>query len=47
MRNALRTYPARPATFQGRPAVQIRDPKNEIEYWVEITEEPDAACRSS
>lgn len=45
MRNALRTYPARPATFQGRPAVQIRDPRNEIEYWVEITEEPDSAGR--
>lgn len=45
MRNALRVYPARPATFQGRPAVQIRDSKNEIEYFVEITEEPDSAGR--
>lgn len=45
MRNALRTYPARPATFQGRPAVQIRDSKNEIEYWVEITEKPDTGGR--
>lgn len=45
MRNALRVYPARPATFRGRPAVQIRDTKNEIEYWVEITEEPDSAGR--
>ena len=45
MRNALRTYPARKATIQGRPAVQIRDSKNEIEYWVEITEEPDSAGR--
>ena len=45
MRNALRTYPARKATMQGRPAVQIRDTKNEIEYWVEITEEPDSGGR--
>lgn len=45
MRNALRTYPALPATFQGRPAVQIRDPKNEIEYWVEITATPDSGGR--
>lgn len=45
MRLALRTYPARKATIQGRPAVQIRDAKNEIEYWVEITEEPDASGR--
>ena len=45
MRNALRTYPARKATFQGRPAVQIRDTKNEIEYWVEITEKPDSSGR--
>ena len=45
MRNALRTYPARPATIQGRPAVQVRDTKNEIEYWVEITEEPDSSGR--
>nr|DAD69265.1 MAG TPA: putative ATPase subunit of terminase [Myoviridae sp. cte0t5] len=45
MRNALRVYPARPATFQGRPAVQIRDSKNEIEYFVEITEEPDSSGR--
>ena len=45
MRNALRTYPARPATIQGRPAVQVRDSKNEIEYWVEITEEPDSGGR--
>ena len=45
MRNALRKYPARPATIQGRPAVQIRDDKNEIEYWVEITETPDAGGR--
>ena len=45
MRNALRTYPARPATFQGRPAVQIRDSKHEIEYWVEITDEPDSSGR--
>lgn len=45
MRNALRVYPARPATFQGRPAVQIRDTKNEIEYFVEITEEPDSSGR--
>lgn len=45
MRNALRTYPARKATIQGRPAVQVRDTKNEIEYWVEITEEPDSGGR--
>ena len=45
MRNALRTYPARPATFQGRPAVQIRDNKNEIEYFVEITENADTSGR--
>lgn len=45
MRNALRTYPARKATIQGRPAVQIRDTKNEIEYWVEITEKPDSGGR--
>ena len=45
MRNALRTYPARPATIQGRPAVQVRDTKTEIEYWVEITEEPDSGGR--
>lgn len=45
MRNALRIYPARKATFQGRPAAQIRDPKNEIEYFVEITEEPDSSGR--
>ncbi len=45
MRPALRTYPARKATIQGRPAVQIRDSKNEIEYFVEITEEPDASDR--
>ena len=45
MRTALRTYPARKATIQGRPAVQVRDTKNEIEYWVEITEEPDSAGR--
>lgn len=45
MRNALRTYPARKATIQGRPAVQVRDTKNEIEYWVEITDEPDAGGR--
>lgn len=45
MRNALRIYPARKATIQGRPAVQIRDSKNEIEYWVEITEEPDSGGR--
>lgn len=45
MRNALRVYPARPATFQGRPAVQIRDSKNEIEYFVEIAEEPDSSGR--
>lgn len=45
MRNALRTYPARKATIQGRPAVQIRDSKNEIEYWVEITEKPDTGGR--
>ena len=45
MRNALRTYPARKATIQGRPAVQIRDNKNEIEYWVEITEKPDTGGR--
>lgn len=45
MRAALRTYPARPATFQGRPAVQIRDEQHEIEYWVEITGEPDPAGR--
>ena len=45
MRPALRTYPARKATIQGRPAAQIRDAKNEIEYWIEITEEPDASGR--
>lgn len=45
MRLALRTYPARKATIQGRPAVQIRDSKNEIEYWVEITEKPDSSGR--
>ena len=45
MRNALRTYPARKATIQGRPAVQVRDTKNEIEYWVEITEKPDSGGR--
>jgi hypothetical protein len=45
MRNTLRIYPARKATFQGRPAVQIRDTKNEIEYWIEITEEPDSSNR--
>lgn len=45
MRTALRTYPARPATFQGRPAVQIRDNKNEIEYFVEITENADPSGR--
>lgn len=45
MRNALRTYPSRKATIQGRPAVQIRDSKNEIEYFVEITEEPDSSGR--
>ena len=45
MRNALRTYPARKATIQGRPAVQVRDTKNEIEYWVEITEKPDSSGR--
>ena len=45
MRNALRTYPARKATIQGRPAVQVRDTKNEIEYWVEITAEPDSGGR--
>lgn len=45
MRNALRVYPARKATFQGRPAVQIRDSTNEIEYFVEITEEPDSSGR--
>ena len=45
MRNALRVYPARKATIQGRPAVQIRDSKNEIEYWVEITGEPDSGGR--
>lgn len=45
MRNALRTYPARKATIQGRPAVQIRDTKNEIEYFVEITEKPDSSGR--
>lgn len=45
MRNALRTYPARKATIQGRPAVQVRDTKNEIEYWVEITETPDSGGR--
>ena len=45
MRTALRTYPARKATIQGRPAVQVRDTRNEIEYWVEITEEPDSAGR--
>ena len=45
MRNALRTYPARRATIQGRPAVQVRDTRNEIEYWVEITEEPDSGGR--
>lgn len=45
MRNALRTYPARKATIQGRPAVQVRDTRNEIEYWVEITEEPDSGGR--
>lgn len=45
MRTALRTYPARKATIQGRPAVQIRDTRNEIEYWVEITEKPDSSGR--
>lgn len=45
MRNALRTYPARKATIQGRPAVQVRDTRNEIEYWVEITDEPDSGGR--
>lgn len=45
MRNALRIYPARKATIQGRPAAQIRDTRNEIEYWVEITEEPDSGGR--
>lgn len=45
MRNALRTYLSRKATIQGRPAVQVRDTKNEIEYWVEITDEPDAGGR--
>lgn len=45
MRNALRTYPARKATIQGRPAVQVRDTKNEIEYFVEITETPDSGGR--
>lgn len=45
MRTALRTYPARKATIQGRPAVQIRDTRNEIEYWVEITGAPDSAGR--
>ena len=45
MRTALRTYPARKATIQGRPAVQIRDTRNEIEYWVEITETPDSGGR--
>lgn len=45
MRNALRTYLTREATIQGRPAVQVRDTKNEIEYWVEITEEPDSGGR--
>uniref|UniRef100_A0AAU8B2D2 RNA polymerase sigma factor 70 region 4 type 2 domain-containing protein n=1 Tax=Dulem virus 38 TaxID=3145756 RepID=A0AAU8B2D2_9CAUD len=47
MRAALRTFPARPATMQGRPAVQVLDPRNDIEYWVEIAEEPDAAGRYS
>ena len=40
-----RAYPGRKATRDGRPGVQFRDTRNEIEYWVESTEEPDSGGR--
>ena len=45
MRSALRTYPPRPPTVQGRPAVPLRDPKPDIANWVAITDDPDSSGR--
>ena len=45
MRNALRDYKSKLSTLGGQPAAHVRDPWSEIEYLVQITEEPDPAGR--
>lgn len=45
MRNALREYQSKLSTLGGQPAAHVRDPRSEIEYLVQITEEPDPAGR--
>lgn len=45
MRKQPKGFPARLAELNGAPAVHIRDPFVEIEYLVQITEEPDAGGR--
>ena len=45
MRNALRYYKSKLSTLGGQPAAYVRDPRSEIEYLVQITEEPDPAGR--
>lgn len=45
MRNALRNYRSQLSTLNGKPAAHVRDPRSEIEYLVQITEEPDPAGR--
>ena len=45
MRNALRDYKSKLSTLGGQPAAHVRDPGSEIEYLVQITEEPDPAGR--
>lgn len=45
MRKQPTDFPARLAELDGAPAAHIRDPFVEIEYLVQITEEPDAGGR--
>ena len=45
MRNALRDYQSKLSTLGGQPAAHVRDSRSEIEYLVQITEEPDPAGR--
>lgn len=45
MRNALRDYKSKLSSLGGQPAAHVRDPRSEIEYLVQITEEPDPAGR--
>ena len=45
MRNALRDYQYKLSSLNGAPAAHVRDPRAEMEYLVQITDERDGGGR--